>query len=70
MKGCSTPAQAQEFGKVLVPLFKQLAKCLNSSHFQVRWNTNFECKSPGGASGSVNECYWFSCSQEALLSCL
>ncbi len=27
--------QAQEFAKVLVPLFKQLAKCLNSSHFQV-----------------------------------
>ena len=32
--------QAQEFGKVLVPLFKQLAKCLNSSHFQVRWTAN------------------------------
>ena len=29
-------AQAQEFAKVLEPLFKQLAKCLNSSHFQVR----------------------------------
>ena len=28
--------QAQEFAKVLEPLFKQLAKCLNSSHFQVR----------------------------------
>lgn len=27
--------QAQEFAKVLVPLFKQLAKCLNSPHFQV-----------------------------------
>lgn len=26
--------QAQEFAKVLSPLFKQLAKCLNSSHFQ------------------------------------
>ena len=27
--------QAQEFAKVMVPLFKQVAKCLNSSHFQV-----------------------------------
>jgi hypothetical protein len=27
--------QAQEFAKVLLPLFHQLAKCLNSSHFQV-----------------------------------
>ena len=31
----SLHVQAQEFAKVLVPLFKQLAKCLNSSHFQV-----------------------------------
>jgi len=30
-----TLVQAQEFAKVLVPLFKQLAMCLNSSHFQV-----------------------------------
>ena len=28
--------QAQEFQDVMQPLFKQLAKCLNSSHFQVR----------------------------------
>lgn len=27
--------QAQEFQKVMTPLFKQLAKCLNSQHFQV-----------------------------------
>lgn len=32
--GCLV-VQAQEFAKVLVPLFKQLSKCLNSSHFQV-----------------------------------
>ena len=36
LRAAALPAQAQEFGKVLVPLFKQLAKCLNSSHFQVR----------------------------------
>jgi hypothetical protein len=28
--------QAAEFSKVMVPLFRQLARCLNSSHFQVR----------------------------------
>jgi len=28
--------QAQEFSKIMVPLFKQIARCLNSSHFQVR----------------------------------
>ena len=28
--------QAQEFAKVLEPLFRQLARCLNSSHFQAR----------------------------------
>ena len=27
--------QATEFAKIMVPLFKQVAKCLNSSHFQV-----------------------------------
>lgn len=27
--------QAAEFSKIMVPLFKQLARCLNSSHFQV-----------------------------------
>jgi serine/threonine-protein phosphatase 2A regulatory subunit B' len=27
--------QAAEFSKVMVPLFRQLARCLNSSHFQV-----------------------------------
>lgn len=27
--------QAQEFAKVMEPLFKQIAKCLNSFHFQV-----------------------------------
>ena len=31
--------QAAEFAKIMVPLFKQIAKCLNSSHFQVRWPT-------------------------------
>lgn len=39
--------QAQEFQAVMVPLFKQLAKCLNSSHFQVAeralflWNNEY-----------------------------
>ncbi|KAK9909576.1 hypothetical protein WJX75_004340 [Coccomyxa subellipsoidea] len=39
--------QAQEFAKVLLPLFHQLAKCLNSSHFQVAerslflWNNEY-----------------------------
>ncbi|KAK9828072.1 hypothetical protein WJX81_008475 [Elliptochloris bilobata] len=39
--------QAQEFAKVLVPLFKQIARCLNSSHFQVAerslflWNNEY-----------------------------
>lgn len=28
--------QAPEFQKVMMPLFRQLAKCLNSQHFQVR----------------------------------
>jgi len=28
--------QAAEFSKICVPMFKQIAKCLNSSHFQVR----------------------------------
>lgn len=27
--------QAAEFGSIMVPLFKQLAKCFNSQHFQV-----------------------------------
>ena len=35
--------QATEFAKIMVPLFKQVAKCLNSSHFQVRaCNTHFQ----------------------------
>uniref|UniRef100_A0A7S0R2T0 Serine/threonine protein phosphatase 2A regulatory subunit n=1 Tax=Chlamydomonas leiostraca TaxID=1034604 RepID=A0A7S0R2T0_9CHLO len=39
--------QAQEFQKVMQPLFKQLAKCLNSQHFQVAerslflWNNEY-----------------------------
>ena len=28
-----------EFTKVMVPLFKQLAKCVSSPHFQVRQTT-------------------------------
>lgn len=28
--------QPAEFGKVVQPLFRQIARCLNSSHFQVR----------------------------------
>ncbi len=35
-RGRPALAQAQEFAKVLVPLFKQIARCLNSSHFQAR----------------------------------
>lgn len=39
--------QAQEFAKICIPLFKQIAKCLNSSHFQVAerslflWNNEY-----------------------------
>eukprot|EP00195_Chlamydomonas_chlamydogama_P009406 CAMPEP_0202890192 /NCGR_PEP_ID=MMETSP1392-20130828/692_1 /ASSEMBLY_ACC=CAM_ASM_000868 /TAXON_ID=225041 /ORGANISM="Chlamydomonas chlamydogama, Strain SAG 11-48b" /LENGTH=505 /DNA_ID=CAMNT_0049573725 /DNA_START=263 /DNA_END=1780 /DNA_ORIENTATION=+ len=39
--------QAPEFQKVMMPLFKQLAKCLNSQHFQVAerslflWNNEY-----------------------------
>jgi len=39
--------QAAEFSKVMVPLFQQIAKCLNSSHFQVAerslflWNNEY-----------------------------
>ena len=33
---CLLLLQATEFAKIMVPLFKQVAKCLNSSHFQVR----------------------------------
>ncbi|KAG2497759.1 hypothetical protein HYH03_004031 [Edaphochlamys debaryana] len=39
--------QAPEFQKVMIPLFKQLAKCLNSQHFQVAerslflWNNEY-----------------------------
>ena len=50
--------QAQEFAKVLVPLFKQLAKCLNSSHFQVRFS------SPGAAALNL------SCERLCTLHCL
>ena len=28
--------QPPEFQKIMVPLFRQLARCLNSQHFQVR----------------------------------
>jgi serine/threonine-protein phosphatase 2A regulatory subunit B' len=28
--------EAQEFQKVMEPLFQQLARCINSQHFQVR----------------------------------
>ncbi|MEW5304899.1 MAG: hypothetical protein WDW36_007476 [Sanguina aurantia] len=39
--------QAAEFGSIMVPLFKQLAKCFNSQHFQVAerslflWNNEY-----------------------------
>lgn len=33
--------QQLEFSHVLVPLFKQLARCLNSQHFQVRQRAAF-----------------------------
>ena len=33
--------QAQEFQRIMVPLFKQLATCLNSQHFQVAERTLF-----------------------------
>ena len=32
--------QPQEFSKICAPLFKQIARCLNSSHFQVRCNSS------------------------------
>jgi hypothetical protein len=35
--------QPPEFQKVMVPLFKQLAKCLNSQHFQVGCNDLQSC---------------------------
>ena len=38
--------QAQEFAKVLVPLCKQLARCLNSSHFQVGAFLGSSCSQP------------------------
>lgn len=46
--------QAQEFAKVMEPLFKQVAKCLNSFHFQVRHK-----KSPLQVTGCV-PCMLFS----------
>ena len=30
-----------EFQKIMVPLFKQLAKCVSSPHFQVKFNEKF-----------------------------
>lgn len=43
--------QAAEFQKVMQPLFKQLARCLNSQHFQVfTWSLN------GGASLVQKRC--------------
>jgi serine/threonine-protein phosphatase 2A regulatory subunit B' len=47
LAAAAAAAQAQEFAKVLQPLFRQIAKCLNSSHFQVAerslfmWNNEY-----------------------------
>ncbi len=37
MHACVLPPamQAPEFQKVMIPLFRQLSRCLNSQHFQV-----------------------------------
>ena len=35
LSDCLLHVQAQEFAKVMQPLFRQIARCLNSSHFQV-----------------------------------
>ena len=32
-----------EFQKVMIPLFKQLAKCVSSPHFQVRFLLRINC---------------------------
>lgn len=49
--------QAPEFQKVMIPLFRQLAKCLNSQHFQVRrarQHRAVRCRDQGcGAGASV-----------------
>ena len=42
--------QPQEFQRVMVPLFKQLARCLNSQHFQV---CALECGLSDHTSGHV-----------------
>jgi len=35
--------QAAEFQKCMVPLFRQIGRCLNSSHFQVLWLLSLIC---------------------------
>ena len=41
--------QAPEFQKVMLPLFRQLARCLNSQHFQVRGRGMLGIHGEGGA---------------------
>lgn len=49
--------QVLEFQKVMVPLFKQLARCLTSQHFQVRCCTRVarECTQGGLRGRSASE---------------
>ena len=42
-----------EFQKVMVPLFNQLAKCVSSPHFQVRWVSVVEFHDPTLIIGKV-----------------
>ena len=42
-----------EFQKVMVPLFNQLAKCVSSPHFQVRWVSVVEFHDPTLGIGKV-----------------
>jgi len=41
-----------EFQKIMVPLFKQLAKCVSSPHFQVRFHVFFSFSKPFFSSSS------------------
>lgn len=40
-----------EFQKVIVPLFRQIAKCVASPHFQVRASTARSCQALRGGGG-------------------
>ena len=46
--------QAPEFQKVMLPLFRQLARCLNSQHFQVRGRDTLRMHGCGGGNAGQN----------------